>query len=154
MLSLESNSRPAALAMSQEGDLPKKTALPWPWSSKTTPTLLLLQLLTCALHMVFFCSLERSRPITEEDMATHSSVLAWRIPWTEESGRLQHRVVKSQTRLKWLSMHACRSLISTKRTFKLKGHFTWRCISGFEDTDSGCDVSCIWCPTYWMCFHI
>ena len=25
----------------------------------------------------------------EEDMAIHSSVLAWRIPWTEESGRLQ-----------------------------------------------------------------
>ena len=24
----------------------------------------------------------------EEEMATHSSVLAWRIPWTEESGRL------------------------------------------------------------------
>ena len=22
----------------------------------------------------------------EEEMATHSSVLAWRIPWTEESG--------------------------------------------------------------------
>jgi len=22
-------------------------------------------------------------------MATHSSILAWRIPWTEESGRLQ-----------------------------------------------------------------
>ena len=25
----------------------------------------------------------------EEDMATHSSILAWRIPWTEEPGRLQ-----------------------------------------------------------------
>ena len=25
----------------------------------------------------------------EEVMATHSSVLAWRIPWTEEPGRLQ-----------------------------------------------------------------
>ena len=25
----------------------------------------------------------------EEEMATHSSILAWRIPWTEESGRLQ-----------------------------------------------------------------
>ena len=25
----------------------------------------------------------------EEDMATHSSVLAWRIPWTEEPGGLQ-----------------------------------------------------------------
>ena len=25
----------------------------------------------------------------EKGMATHVSVLAWRIPWTEESGRLQ-----------------------------------------------------------------
>ena len=25
----------------------------------------------------------------EEEMATHSSILVWRIPWTEEPGRLQ-----------------------------------------------------------------
>ena len=25
----------------------------------------------------------------EEGMATHSSILVWRIPWTEEPGRLQ-----------------------------------------------------------------
>ena len=25
----------------------------------------------------------------EEEMATHSSILAWRIPWAEEPGRLQ-----------------------------------------------------------------
>ena len=25
----------------------------------------------------------------EKEMATHSSILAWRIPWTEESGELQ-----------------------------------------------------------------
>ena len=25
----------------------------------------------------------------EEGMATHSSILAWEIPWTEEPGRLQ-----------------------------------------------------------------
>ena len=25
----------------------------------------------------------------EEEMATHSSILAWRIPWTEEAGRVQ-----------------------------------------------------------------
>ena len=25
----------------------------------------------------------------EEGMATHSSILAWRIPWTEDPGRLQ-----------------------------------------------------------------
>ena len=27
--------------------------------------------------------------LLEEGMATHSSILAWRIPWTEEPGRLQ-----------------------------------------------------------------
>ena len=27
--------------------------------------------------------------LLEKGMATHSSILAWRIPWTEESGRLQ-----------------------------------------------------------------
>ena len=25
----------------------------------------------------------------EEDMTTHSSILAWRVPWTEEPGGLQ-----------------------------------------------------------------
>ena len=25
----------------------------------------------------------------EKEMATHSCILAWRIPWTEETGRLQ-----------------------------------------------------------------
>ena len=29
------------------------------------------------------------RPNTEKAMATHSSTLAWKIPWTEEPGRLQ-----------------------------------------------------------------
>jgi len=27
----------------------------------------------------------------EEGMATHSNILAWRIPWTEEPGGLQSR---------------------------------------------------------------
>ena len=27
----------------------------------------------------------------EKGMATHSSILAWRIPWTEEPGQLQPR---------------------------------------------------------------
>ena len=39
-------------------------------------------------------------------MATHSSVLAWRIPWTEEPGGL-HSAAPSWTRLKRLSVHAC-----------------------------------------------
>ena len=32
-------------------------------------------------------------------MATHSSVLAWGIPWTEEPGATVHGVAKSQTQL-------------------------------------------------------
>ena len=38
-------------------------------------------------------------------MATHSNILAWRIPWTEESEAIVYRVAKSWTRLKQLSMH-------------------------------------------------
>ena len=33
-------------------------------------------------------SLDREDPL-KENLATHSSVLAWRVPWTEEPGRLQ-----------------------------------------------------------------
>ena len=35
----------------------------------------------------------------EKEMATHSSIHAWRIPWTEEPGRLQSMGSQSQTRL-------------------------------------------------------
>ena len=34
-------------------------------------------------------SVPRSEDPLEEGMATHSSILAWRIPWTEEPGGLQ-----------------------------------------------------------------
>ena len=33
-------------------------------------------------------SLGREEP-PEKEMATHSSILAWRVPWTEEPGGLQ-----------------------------------------------------------------
>ena len=35
----------------------------------------------------------------EEEMATHSSMPAWRIPWTEEPGGLQAMGSQNQTRL-------------------------------------------------------
>ena len=34
-------------------------------------------------------SLDRE-DLLEEEMATHSSVLAWKIPWLEDPGRLQY----------------------------------------------------------------
>ena len=33
----------------------------------------------------------------EKEMATHSSILAWRIPWTEEPGRLHSMVLQADT---------------------------------------------------------
>ena len=39
-------------------------------------------------------------PLEEEEMTTHSSILAWRIPWTEEPGGLQS--IGSQSWM-WLS---------------------------------------------------
>ena len=36
----------------------------------------------------------------ENEMATHSSILAWEIPGTEEPGRLQSRGLQNQTRLR------------------------------------------------------
>ena len=38
-------------------------------------------------------------------MATHSSILAWRIPWTEEPSRLQSMGSQSRTQLKQFSTH-------------------------------------------------
>ena len=41
-----------------------------------------------AMQEIWVQSLGREDPL-EKDMATHSSILAWEIPWTEETGRLQ-----------------------------------------------------------------
>ena len=41
-----------------------------------------------AMQEIWVQSLGWEDPL-EKEMATHSSILAWRIPWTEEPGRLQ-----------------------------------------------------------------
>ena len=41
-----------------------------------------------AMQEIWVPSLNREDPL-EKGMATHSSILAWRIPWTEEPGGLQ-----------------------------------------------------------------
>ena len=62
----------------------KETSLPW------------------ACKETWVLSLTQEDPL-EEGMATHPSILAWRIPWTEEPDGLQSMgVAKSQTRLKRL----------------------------------------------------
>ena len=46
-------------------------------------------------------SLGREDPL-EESLTTHSGILPWRIPWTEEPGGLQCMGLQSLTRLKRL----------------------------------------------------
>ena len=43
-------------------------------------------------------SLGQEDPLKKE-MAIHSSILAWKLPWMEEPGGLQSMVIKSQARL-------------------------------------------------------
>ena len=49
----------------------------------------------------------------EKEMATHSSIHAWKIPWTEEPGGLLSMGLQSQT---WLSTHA--------HTYMASGNFS------------------------------
>ena len=48
---------------------------------------------------MWFQSLDQEDAL-EEDMATHSSILTWEIPWTEETDGLQSMGSQSLTRLK------------------------------------------------------
>ena len=46
-----------------------------------------------AMQKTWVQSLGQEDPL-EKEMATHSSILAWRIPWTEEPGGLQSMVLQ------------------------------------------------------------
>ena len=51
-----------------------------------------------AMQEIWVQFLSQEDPL-EKGMATHSSILAWRIPWTKEPGRLQSMESQSQTGL-------------------------------------------------------
>ena len=42
-----------------------------------------------AMQVIYVGSMPVSGRSLEEEMTTHSSILAWEIPWTEEPGGLQ-----------------------------------------------------------------
>ena len=56
-------------------------------------------------------SIPGSRRPLEEGMAAHSSILAWRIPWTEEPGGLYSRSYKESDKTEGLTFYCdlCRS---------------------------------------------
>ena len=49
-----------------------------------------------ATRKTWIRSLGHEDPL-EEGMVTHSSILAWRIPWTDEPGGLWYTLSQSQT---------------------------------------------------------
>ena len=51
-----------------------------------------------AVQEIWVQSLDQKDPL-EKEMATHSSILAWEIPWTEEPGGLYSMESQSQTLL-------------------------------------------------------
>ena len=55
----------------------------------------------------------------EKEMATHSSVLAWRIPWTEEPGRLQSMVLK-RVRYNWSDLACTHKLLEEQKAWIFK----------------------------------
>ena len=68
----------------------------------------------------------------EEGMATHSSILAWRIPWTEEPGGPMDRVANSQTQLNDEHFHSqeCSACVSSLSPFTERGR-AWVCLPQF-----------------------
>ena len=51
-----------------------------------------------AMQETWVCFLGGKDPL-EKEMATHSGIPAWRIPWTEEPGGLQSMGCKNQTQV-------------------------------------------------------
>ena len=51
-----------------------------------------------AMRETWVLSLDREDPL-EKELATHSSILAWKIPWMKEPAGYSSWVTKSQTRL-------------------------------------------------------
>ena len=49
----------------------------------------------------------------EEEMAIYSSILAWRIPWSEETGRL-HSMGSQRVRHNWVTVHAHKCQLESK----------------------------------------
>ena len=82
-----------------------------------------------AMQETWFPSLGWENPL-EEEMATHSSVFAWRVPWTEEPGGLlsigSHRQSGHDGR-DLACMHALEKEMATHSNI-----FVWR-IPGIEE---------------------
>ena len=80
-------------------------------------------------------SLGQEDPL-EKEMATHSSILAWEIPWTEEPGRLQ--VMGSQKSWTWLSNETT----TPKGPLMCVRNLSWAKLKSYRHFNAGVCSSC------------
>ena len=103
---------------------------------------------------------------TEKAVATHSSTLAWKIPWTEEAGRLQSMGLSDTT--EWLHFHFSRSCIGEGNGNPLQcsclfnkdyGGAWWAAVYGVAQSQtrlkqlsnsSRLGHHCVWIETEWV----
>ena len=64
----------------------------------------------------------------EEEMATHSSILVWKIPWTEEPGRLQSMVLQ-RVRHSWVTKHIYHFCCGPDRCWRQPGRLVHDCVT-------------------------
>ena len=85
--------------------------------------------------------------LLEKEMATHSSILAWKIPWMEEPGRLQ--VAKSRVWLNdFTSLHCI--LQCCKVTLDARSSALWLC---YPLSKQYVPAFCFW-PSTWGCIEL
>ena len=80
-----------------------------------------------AIQETWVQSLGQEAPL-DEDMATHTSILAWRTPWTEKPGGLQNMASQRVRHIwcDWAFTHAC-TLLLTKFQAWIKIHRFFHC---------------------------
>ena len=83
----------------------------------------------------------------EEDMATHSSILAWKIPWTEEPGGLQSRGLQRLGH-DWAIAHA-RSVAGTPSPWLWGGGHWGRKLSLGKPARSAMGGNSAAAPQFW-----
>ena len=79
----------------------------------------------------------------EEEMATHSSILAWKIPWTEEPGGLQSKV-SQRVKHDWVTKHTHTQIYVIVCLYIHKYIFVSWINQGREMIEFMCVVSKLW----------
>ena len=102
-LSGSSAGKESACNAGDPGSIPESERTPWkgigyPFQYSWASLMVQMVKNPPAMWETWVQSLSHEDPL-EEEMATHSSILAWRIPWTEEAGGLQCVGSQSRTRL-------------------------------------------------------